>query len=281
MNYRHSFHAGNFADVFKHIILVALLQSLSRKDNGFCFLDTHAGVGRYDLDSAAAKKSQEFTLGITKLIAAPKPPRLVSDYLQIVKKINSTTPDELHFYPGSPYIAREFIRPQDRMVLTELHDEDFSALKTIFPHNKQIGMHHQDGYQALKAFLPPKERRGLVLIDPPYEKPDELMQTCDALAAAVERWETGVFALWYPIKETRSIARFHQRLQLKIARPMLAIELSIHEETLATHLNGNGLIIVNPPWQFADEIKQILPWLWQTLSIAKKGRYEIKELFIQ
>ena len=278
MNYRHAYHAGNFADVFKHIIVVALIQSLLRKDKAFCFLDTHAGVGHYDLLAGSAQKSKEYLGGIAKILQQDKPPPLISDYIACVKKTNALAPDTLQYYPGSPALVRQFLRPQDRMVLTELHADDYESLRRVFPHDKQVGVHHQDGYQALKAFLPPPERRGLVLIDPPYEKPDEISDVVTALGTAVTRWDTGVFALWYPIKESRSIVRFHRALKLKIARPLLAIELNIYPDSPGTQLNGNGMIIVNPPWQLAEEITAILPWLWRTLSPNEQGRYDIKTL---
>jgi 23S rRNA (adenine2030-N6)-methyltransferase len=266
MNYRHHYHVGNFADVFKHVILVALLQALRRKESAFCFLDTHAGIGRYDLQDAATQKSQEFLQGIAKVLPHLKAPPLIADYLQCVKTLNLSLPEQLHFYPGSPLIARQLLRPQDRMILTELHHEDFVALKKVFPHDKQVAIHHQDGYQGLKAFLPPKERRGLVLIDPPYEKPNELEDLVTTLAAAVMHWETGVYALWYPIKESRSIARFHRALQLKINRPMIMPELCIYPENPNAGLSGCGMVIVNPPWQLETEIQTVLPWLARVLK---------------
>lgn len=278
MNYRHSYHAGNFADVFKHIILTALIKSLLRKDSAFCYLDTHAGIGNYDLQSSTAQKGKEYANGIGKILQQPNPPDLVKHYVDLVRANNPITSDPLRYYPGSPQIVRQLLRPSDRMVLCELHEEDYHLLKTAFPHDKQVGIHHQDGYQALKAFLPPKERRGVVLIDPPYEDPDEFIHLLSALPKAIERWETGIYAVWYPIKEKRSIERFHRSLKLKIERPMLVSELTLFPENTSTQLNGNGLLIINPPWQLDQEIKEILPWLWQVLSPNKQGRYEIKTL---
>jgi 23S rRNA (adenine2030-N6)-methyltransferase len=272
MNYRHSYHAGNFADVFKHIILMALTSTLLRKDKAFCYLDTHAGIGLYDLRSNAAQKSQEFVNGIQKVREQKDPPPLIQEYLRCVQTLPA------HHYPGSPYIVQQLLRPQDRMVLTELHGEDWQQLKNNFYYDKQVAVHHHDAYQALKAFLPPKERRGLVLIDPPYEIPNELTQITTALTEAVKRWDTGIYALWYPIKERRSIERFHQTLKQKISQPMLVVELSIYPENLNTHLNGNGMLIVNPPWQIDQQIKDVLPWLWKTLSPTGQGRYDIKAL---
>jgi 23S rRNA (adenine2030-N6)-methyltransferase len=277
MNYRHTYHAGNFADVFKHLVIIALAQALLRKDKGFCYLDTHAGAGIYDLLSQHPQKSKEYENGFAKILAAPNPPDIVKLYLKIIAKLN-TEDKPLHFYPGSPYFVKHFLRPQDRSVLTELHAEEFELLKKSFPNFKKIGIHHLDGYQALKAFLPPQEKRGFVLIDPPYEKPDELMQLVTTLDQACKRWETGIFAVWYPIKEMRAIERFHSALHERIDRPILALELSVYAHTLTTHLNGCGMVIINPPYQLDSEIKAFLPWLWVALSPMRQGRISIDML---
>ncbi len=274
MNYRHAFHAGNFADVFKHSILVALIQSLLRKETGFCYLETHAGIGFYDLLSDATQIRQEFKEGIEKVLAQQNPPSLLQDYLHCVKKINDA--HELRYYPGSPYFVREFLRTQDRMILSELHPDDFQTLKKLFRNNQQIAIHQQDGYQNLKAFLPPKERRGLVLIDPAYEKSDELAALPGILSKTLERWETGIYALWYPIKTERRLSYFRRDLKNKIKRPMLSAELCIYSEDVATELNGCGMLIINPPWQFEQQLKIILPWLWKTLSMNGQGRFDIQ-----
>jgi 23S rRNA (adenine2030-N6)-methyltransferase len=274
MNYRHAYHAGNFADVFKHLVILALTEAMLRKDKAFCYLDTHAGAGIYDLRAAAPQKSQEYEAGVAKLLAQPNPPALVKKYLEVIAKLNNGA-NEIKLYPGSPYFVKNLLRKQDRMLLTELHEEEYDLLKKSFPHYKQIGIHHLDGYQALKAFLPPPERRGFVLIDPPYEQPDELMQLVTTLTTACKRWETGIFAVWYPIKESRSIDRFHDALRQRVDRPMLAVELSIYPAALTTHLNGCGMVIINPPYQLDSEINTFLPWLWEALSPAKHGRYDI------
>lgn len=267
MNYRHAYHAGNFADVFKHIVLVGLTQSLLRKDSAFCFLDTHAGSGFYDLSSDAAQKGKEFENGIKKLFAQENPPELVKQYLECIT-------DPLQ-YPGSPLIVQHFLRPQDRMILSELHPEEYQQLKRLFARNKQVAVHNQNGYDCIKAFLPPKEKRGFVLIDPPYEKPDELMQLTRILPEALRRWESGIFALWYPIKNREAIERFHQTLQEKIEEPILTVELSIYPENITTHLNGSGMVIINPPWQLDQTLEDTLPWVWKALSINKQGRYHL------
>lgn len=274
MNYRHTYHAGSFTDVFKHVVLVALIQSLLRKETAFCYLETHAGIGHYDLHAETTQKSKEFVDGIQKVFAQKNPPQLIQDYLNCVKKLNNN--DELRFYPGSPYFAKALMREQDRMVLSELHPDDFQTLKNFFRHDKQIAVHHQDGYQSLKAFLPPKERRGLVLIDPPYEKPDELQKLPEILVHALKRWETGIYAVWYPIKARRQITQFYDEIKAKIQRPILISELCIYSEDIATQLNGCGMMVINPPWQFDQQLETILPWLWKTLSVNGQGRFSLE-----
>jgi 23S rRNA (adenine2030-N6)-methyltransferase len=179
--------------------------------------------------------------------------------------------NELRYYPGSPWLARFFIRTEDRMVLSELHPEDIKILKKNMGTDKRIGIHHQDGYVSLKSFLPPKERRGLILIDPPYEKNNEYQELPNQLANALKRFETGVYAVWYPIKSRQQNHLFHQSLQKSIQRPFLTAELCIYADDVAGQLNGSGMIIINPPWQIDQELKNILPWVWENLSINKQG----------
>ncbi len=270
MNYSHSYHAGNFADVFKHAILVSLIQSMQRKENGFCFVDTHAGAGLYDLSSAEAQKSKEYASGIKLLLSCHD---RFTDYLACVKKVNHEP--KLRYYPGSPTIARSLLRSQDRMVLADLHPQIYRTLKERFAHDKQVGVHHLDGYQSLKAFLPPKERRALILIDPPYEKSDELTYIATTLPALLKRFATGVYAIWYPIKDRAPIERFYQTLRKNIEQPILIAELSIYPETSAQHLNGCGMLIINPPWQLSDQINDYLPQLWSILSPNGLGQQRI------
>ena len=168
MNYRHKYHAGSFSDVIKHLVLTIIVQALQRKETPFCFLDTHAGIGLYELDSEEAQKKQEYQNGIAKLLLSDEKnfPEEIQQYLFIIKKYN--TKDELHFYPGSPFIAESLSREQDQIILCELHKEDINTLKENMPRAKNIAIHHTDGYLGMKAFLPPKQKRGLVLIDPPF-----------------------------------------------------------------------------------------------------------------
>lgn len=276
MNYRHSYHAGSFTDVFKHIVLTALLNSFTRKDSPYCYIDTHAGIGYYDLFSDNAKKTKEYETGIEKIIQHPNPPPLVKNYLDCVHSINnkllSAKYASLRYYPGSPMIARCLMRPHDRIVACELHPEDYQTLKNAFAYDKQTAIHHADGFLSLKAFLPPKERRGLVLIDPPYENPDEFTRIAQSLPVALKRWPTGTYAIWYPIKEKSLVDKFYRTLQSTFDLPILALELTIYPD-LPNHLNGSGMVILNPPYQFDTQIKQILPWLWKALTINDQGEY--------
>lgn len=271
MNYRHSYHAGNFADVLKHVVLIALVHSFFRKETGFCYLDTHSGTGCYDLLADTTQKTKEFELGVAKLFTAKNRPILMEDYLACVKKINDDA--TLRYYPGSPLIVKNVLRPQDRMVLSELHPEEYFRLKKNFAGDKQVAVHHQDAYQSLKAFLPPKERRGLILIDPPYEKPDEFSQITTSLQTALARFATGVYAIWYPIKNKKVTEHFLKTTQNTISYPQLNIQLSIYSDDIEVGLNGCGMLIINPPWQFEQRMESILPWLWQTLSATKQGKF--------
>jgi 23S rRNA (adenine2030-N6)-methyltransferase len=202
MNYRHIYHAGNFADAFKHIILMLLTKSFLKKETPFCFLDTHAGIGHYDLMSVEAQKGKEYENGIKKIIEADDPPEAIREYIACIQNFNAKIADnECRLYPGSPEIVKAFLRPHDRMQLCELHPEDYKTLKKYFARHKQIAVHHQDAYQSFKALLPPKEKRGLILIDPPYENTNELSHLVTMLPQALSRFETGVYALWYPIRQ--------------------------------------------------------------------------------
>jgi 23S rRNA (adenine2030-N6)-methyltransferase len=249
MNYRHLFHAGNFADVFKHVALLLLLRALHKKDTPFCYLDTHAGIGRYDLAAAAAQRSGEYRDGIARLWDAPVTDTAVRDYLAAVRTEN---PDgQLRVYPGSPLIALGALRAQDRMVLCERHPEEYRTLRDVFARERQVAVHERDGYEALGSLLPPKERRGLVLIDPPFEIPDEFGELISGLTLALSRWQTGIYAVWFPIKDRRAVEHFYAGLQRRFAK-VVSIELMLFPEDTSFRLNGCGLVVLNPPWQFAS-----------------------------
>lgn len=276
MNYRHAYHAGNFADVIKHVVLTALITSLAKKETPFCYIDTHAGTGYYDLFAATTQKTKEYMDGIEKVIQLDNPPELIKRYLHCVHQINNQLSGakyaSLHYYPGSPLIARCLARANERIVACELHPEEYQALRKTFANDNQVAVHHLDGFLGLKAFLPPKERRGLVLIDPPYEDPDEFTRLARAMPAALKRWESGIYAIWYPIKEQQQVKRFYQALKESVDHPILAIELTIYPD-LPHHLNGCGMVVINPPWQFDTTIEATLPWLWKALAVNGQGGY--------
>ncbi len=282
MNYRHGYHAGSFTDIFKHAILVSLIKSLLQKNTAICYLDTHAGAGYYDLFAETAQKSLEFESGIAKIFHENNVPTLIHQYLSCVQKMNArfsgSKLSSLRYYPGSPSIMRYFLRPQDRMILTELHPQEYQLLRREFAGTKQASVHLLDGYQGLKAFLPPKERRGLILIDPPYERPNELADLALALPMALKRFATGVYAIWYPIKDRVTIDHFHRSLKETIQKPILIAELSIYPENSPLHLNGSGMAIINPPWQLDEHILEYLPWMWQHLSVQHQGQYQVSLL---
>ncbi|HMA48622.1 MAG TPA: 23S rRNA (adenine(2030)-N(6))-methyltransferase RlmJ [Magnetospirillaceae bacterium] len=262
MNYRHAYHAGNFADVHKHAILALLLAHLRRKETPFHVLDTHAGIGRYDLSGVEAGKTSEFEGGIARLLAGPDHP-LLSAYLDLVRAENQ--PGELRFYPGSPALTRALLRPDDRLTLVELHPEDAATVRDLFKRDRQVIIREEDAYQALRACLPPKERRGLVLIDPPYEVKDEFQRMVKGMAEALRRWPTGIYALWYPIKSPAEVARFKDEL-VNFGKPCLTAELMLRVPEDETKLNGSGMALINPPWQLDEQLASLLPLLHKSLG---------------
>lgn len=272
MNYRHIYHAGNFADVVKHVLLSLLLKSLCRKDTPFFYLDTHAGAGRYDLSSVAAEKTGEYRDGILRLWNSQPMPG-IEDYLSAVRALN--TGNALRYYPGSPRLARYFLRPQDRAVLLEMHPDDCAQLKIEFARERQVTVLRQDGYTGLKVFLPPRERRGLVLIDPPYESDREFQRLMEGLREARARWETGLFVLWYPIKSRSPVERFHRELVSTGIRKILLAEFSPYPEDSDFRLNGCGMVMINPPWKLDETLHSLLPALLNVLRRQPGGRTEI------
>jgi 23S rRNA (adenine2030-N6)-methyltransferase len=261
MNYRHAFHAGGINDVFKHAVLVVLLEHLLQKPTACCYIDTHAGLGRYDLTAEAADKTGEFRAGIGRLLAGEPPPALAR-YADLVRAAQPAAP-ALQVYPGSPALAHALLRPHDRLVLVELHPEEAAGLRRQFRDDARVHVHHRDGYEALAAFVPPPERRGLVLIDPPYEERDEFETLVDAAARAHRRWPTGQFALWYPIKERGAVDRFHAALAATGLRKLLVVEFLATPDDA---LKGSGLILINPPWRIEERLAALLEALGPALD---------------
>lgn len=277
MNYRHIYHAGNFADVFKHTILVALILALQHKEKACCYIDTHAGIGFYDLAATAARRSNESQQGIARIFANTATPPFVKHYIDIVKLLNQDN-NTLRYYPGSPVLIHQLLRLQDRLLLSELHPEDYLQLRQVFQRDKQVTTYQQNGYQLLKAVLPPRERRGLVLIDPPFEDKAEFNHIVAAMTEALKRWETGIYTIWYPIKDRLAVHNFLRQLQRNIIKPMLQAELLIMSEHAPLQLKGCGMVIINPPWQLDEQLKAELAWLWQQLAINAAGSWKVEWL---
>lgn len=267
--YRHQFHAGNFADVFKHALLVRLLLALRRKDKPFVYLDTHAGSGRYDLEHPWARKNAEFRDGIARIFERDDVPQLAAPYLEAVRAENADR--RLRYYPGSPRIARKFMRPGDRAVLSDLNKKDCAELEKLFARDRQVTVRPIDGYQSLKAHLPPKERRGLVLIDSSFDRANEFGRLADALQTAHQRWATGVYALWFPLMEPAAMQSFEHRIVGSGIRRILWLDLRLGADYEAGKLGGCGMIVVNPPYGFAAEAAPLLDWLKRVLAPAGKG----------
>jgi 23S rRNA (adenine2030-N6)-methyltransferase len=273
MNYRHSYHAGNFADVLKHSALALILRHLAKKDTAFRYLDTHAGIGAYDLAAVEPTKTGEWKTGAGALWGVKLPSdveALLEPWRQAVEALN---PDgKLRFYPGSPEIVRTHARPQDRMTLCELHPEDARELKRRYRRNDAVSVVEIDGYTALNAYVPPKERRGLVLIDPPFEEPNEFGRMAAALKKAYAKWPTGIYALWYPIKDVRETDGFIAGLGKSGIASIIAGELWIRRPNDPGVLNGSGLAIVNPPWTLEQDLSALLPALASVLGQDSHAR---------
>jgi 23S rRNA (adenine2030-N6)-methyltransferase len=266
MNYRHAYHAGNHGDVLKHAVLVAILERLREKPSPFFALDTHAGVGLYDLNAAEADKTEEWRGGIGRLAEAD-PPALQS-YLEIVRGLNS--PGALARYPGSPAIVARAMRPGDRLVLNELHPEDCFALRGWARGNPAIAVHRRDGYEILKAMLPPPEGRGLVVVDPPYEAWDEFARLAKAVVAGARRWPGGRWLIWYPIKDRAPIWRFEEEVLAAGLTNLLSVELTLRPVD-GVGLAGSGILLVNPPFGLEAWLDRALPQLRAALAPGSIG----------
>ncbi|NKC32936.1 23S rRNA (adenine(2030)-N(6))-methyltransferase RlmJ [Falsiroseomonas selenitidurans] len=264
MNYRHAFHAGNACDVAKHALLVALLRALAAKDKPFRVLDTHAGLGSYVLASSEAERTGEWRQGIGRVADVMAGP--LADYAGLVRAAGF--PD---IYPGSPELARALLRPDDRLVLCELHPDDHATLRHHYARDRQVAVHHRDAWEAVEALTPFPERRGLVLIDPPFEQPGEFERCAAALARLRHRFRAGIVAAWYPIKHRAPVRAFHTALREAPVADAIAAELLLREPMDPTRLNGCGLLVVNAPFGFAAQAEAILQALVPLLAPGEPG----------
>ncbi|MGP9812371.1 23S rRNA (adenine(2030)-N(6))-methyltransferase RlmJ [Rhodopseudomonas sp. NSM] len=281
MNYRHAFHAGNFADVIKHIVLARILTYLQEKPAPFRVIDSHAGAGLYDLTSDEARRGGEWVTGIARVMQArfsDEAGELIKPYLDIVRAFNPQR--DLTAYPGSPLIARALLRPQDSMVASELEPVARKQLINALRRDTQARVVDLDGWQALTAFVPPKERRGLVLIDPSFEKKDEFERLAEGFSTAYGKWPTGIYQLWYPVKNRRATDALADRVATLAAAggdgKCLRLEFSVAPQQPDGALTSTGLLVVNPPWTLASELRVVLPELERPLGQGGVSRYRLE-----
>lgn len=266
MNYRHAFHAGNVADCMKHALLVWMIDALHRKPAPIFALDTHAGIGSYDLLDDPAERTGEWRDGIARLLHEPPPP--LERYVALVRNASGAGMT----YPGSPLLIRALLRSEDRLACCELHPEDYAQLRRLFARDKQVAIHRRDGYEAIRALLPPRETRGLVLIDPPYEAPGEFERVAAALRDGAARFNHAVYAAWYPIKHRSPVTDFHEAIRVSGLRDIVAAEWWWRTPTDSATLNGCGLLVRNPPYGFEGAAKPILDALNARLAEPGAGQ---------
>jgi 23S rRNA (adenine2030-N6)-methyltransferase len=273
MKYRHSFHAGNHADVLKHVVLMMLVAHLKKKPAPFFYLDTHAGGGVYDLSLGEAQRSGEYKTGIGRLLEFPVQalPSEVLEYFQLVRDCAGPGRSPITAYPGSPAIVARLRRPSDRMVLVETHAAEVRSLRALLGRQKALSIVEGDGYAAIKAHTPPRENRGLVLIDPPYESDHEFDTVLAALETGLDRWPVGTFCVWFPLTERAGPLRFQHALERSGIRKVLACTLSVLPADTPIGLRGSGLVIVNPPWQLDARLGELLPDLHRLLVPDASG----------
>lgn len=279
MNYRHAFHAGNFADVVKHIILVRSLEYLKKKDTPFRVIDTHAGIGVYDLKSEAAQKTDEWRAGIAKLQNATLSPPVISllePYFDAIAAENPT--GTLRFYPGSPKLVSHLLRPMDHFIANELHEEDAELLRHAIARSRQVKVMSLDGWTLLKAVLPPKERRGITLVDPPFEQSGEFDRLVQAAVEHQRRFATGVLMLWFPIKDRKRVHAFYTQISALKIDSCLLCEFAIDQIFDAGAVRAAGVMVINPPYALHNELRLVLPEVCTTLALSRHASYELKWL---
>jgi 23S rRNA (adenine2030-N6)-methyltransferase len=273
MNYRHAYHAGNFADVLKHVVETGVLEHLKRKEAPLFYLDTHAGRGRYRRDDPAMQQGKEFLTGVMRVLAAQRAPALVARYLELVTAGN-TPAFELASYPGSPLLAQALLRADDRAAVCELEPGELALLRQALGRDSRFHLHQRDGYEALGALLPPRERRGLVLIDPPYEDPAEFSRLADGLRTALARWPSGAVLAWYPLARRGGAAGFLRNCRAELTRPALVAELLLRPADSPVGMYGAGVLLINPPYQLDAGLAEALPWLAGALGPQARSRLD-------
>ncbi len=276
LSYRHSFHAGNFADVLKHLTQVLIIEALQQKPKPFVYHDTHSAAGRYNLKDKTSEKTGEYKDGIGRIWQRADIPTPMTSYIEMIKSFNPT--NELSQYPGSPLVAKSMIGHTQRMELTELHPTDLALLQQEFAGDRKVRIQKTDGYKGLNGAMPPAQRRALVLIDPPYELKTEHDDAINGIVAAHKKFATGIYALWYPVVSRAQVERFSEKFKRQGIRKILRVELNVKQDTSEYGMTGTGMIIVNPPWKLEQQLKDSLPWLVKHLAQDEHANYTIEWL---
>jgi 23S rRNA (adenine2030-N6)-methyltransferase len=275
LSYRHAFHAGNFADVLKHAVLTNVLEYMTRKDKGYTYIDTHSGAGMYKLMEEYAQKTGEYKQGIAKLIDNEDVPHALSEYIELIKSCNKKSESEtannskstvLEIYPGSPGVAKEFSRRQDSAHLFELHSTDINHLEQFCERWNKSHVKQSDGYEGLLSLVPPPSRRGIVLIDPPYELKEDYPKAVKTIISAYKKFATGTYILWYPVVKRDLVEQMKTNFTLSNVKNVLQVELCLQADTEEYGMTGTGLFIVNPPWLLTQQLEEILPYLKDKLG---------------
>ena len=268
LSYRHAFHAGNFADVLKHSVLSLVLDYMTRKEKGFCYIDSHSGAGMYQLTDEYAQKTSEYEDGIAKIINDDNAPESLEPYLSLIRSLNlnSTLSNDLEIYPGSPGIAKAFVRRQDSSHLFELHPTDIQHLEDFCLRWRKVFVKQTDGYQGILGLLPPPSRRGVVLIDPPYELKEDYQKAVNTIIKAYTKFSTGTYILWYPVVKREQVNAMENAFSKSSVKNVLQVEFCLENDNDEYGMTGTGLFIINPPWQLAAQMTEVLPYLKEKMG---------------
>ena len=275
LSYRHAFHAGNFADVLKHAVLTNVLEYMTRKDKGYTYIDSHSGAGMYQLTEEYAQKTGEYKQGIAKLINNDDIPEALEEYIALIQSFNQA--EELKLYPGSPAVAKEFSRRQDSAHLFELHSTDINYLTEFCQRWSKSHVKQSDGYQGILSLLPPPSRRGVVLIDPPYELKEDYAKAVKTIISAYKKFATGTYILWYPVVKRELIDKMREQFIASDVKNVLQVEFCMQKDTDAYGMTGTGLFVVNPPWQLTQQLEAIMPYLKDKLGDSQSS-YSLEQI---
>lgn len=278
LSYRHAFHAGNFADVLKHSVLSLVLDYMTRKEKGFCYIDSHSGAGMYQLADEYAQKTGEYKNGIAKIINDVNAPQALEPYLSLINSLNLNS--ELDIYPGSPGVAKAFVRRQDSSHLFELHPSDIQHLEDFCQRWRKVFVKQSDGYKGVLGLIPPPSRRGVVLIDPPYELKEDYQKAVSTIVKAYNKFSTGTYIVWYPVVKRHFIEQMEKDFRNSDVKNLLQVEFCLENDTEEYGMTGTGLFIVNPPWQLTSQLEEVLPYMKDKLGNGNTS-YTLKQLIAE